>query len=298
MGSRSGSGSLSAGRFSSFKENKLQFALVAPMVLWFVLFLLIPLLLIFYYSFLTVENFQIIHDVSLVTWATNVFTPTNARIFVVTFLFGLLVTGLTIALGYPVAYYLRFHVRPNIAFMVVLVSIIPFWISGIIRALAWYPILQRGGLVNQLLIGVGAIQEPLGWLLFSRFAMVVGFVANYVVFMYVPIYAALLNVDGDLKDASGTLRGSPLATFRNVTLPLSLPGVVIGTIFVFVLTLGDFVIPQFLSGGQTTVPGLVYLKVNQGLNYPTAAALSIVLLALILAIVGLLTRRIDITESF
>ena len=298
MGSRSGSGSLSAGRFSSFKENKLQFALVAPMVLWFVLFLLIPLLLIFYYSFLTVENFQIIHDVSLVTWATNVFTPTNARIFVVTFLFGLLVTGLTIALGYPVAYYLRFHVRPNIAFMVVLVSIIPFWISGIIRALAWYPILQRGGLVNQLLISVGAIQEPLGWLLFSRFAMVVGFVANYVVFMYVPIYAALLNVDGDLKDASGTLRGSPLATFRNVTLPLSLPGVVIGTIFVFVLTLGDFVIPQFLSGGQTTVPGLVYLKVNQGLNYPTAAALSIVLLALILAIVGLLTRRIDITESF
>lgn len=298
MASRSDSTSRIRGRFASLKENKLQFALVAPMVLWFTLFLVIPLLLIFYYSFLTVENFQIIHEISLTTWTTNVFTSTNADIFLTTFFFGAVVTGLTILLGYPVAYYLRFHVRPNVAFLVVLISIIPFWISGIIRALAWYPILQQRGFVNQILLGLGVIQEPAGWLLFSQVSMVIGFVANYVVFMYVPIYAALLNVDEDLKDASETLRGGPWATFRNVTLPLSLPGVVIGTIFVFVLTLGDFVIPQFLSGGQTTVPGLVYLKVNQGLNYPTAAALSIVLLVIILAIVGLLTRRIDITESF
>jgi len=142
------------------------------------------------------------------------------------------------------------------------------------------------------------IQEPLGWLLFSPFAMVVGYLANYVVFMYVPIYASLLNVNEELRDASETLRGGPWATFRNVTLPLSMPGIIIGTIFVFVLSLGDFVIPQFLSGGQTTVPGLVYLKVNQGLNYPVAAALSLVLLVVILLVVSLLTRRVDITESF
>jgi ABC-type spermidine/putrescine transport system permease subunit I len=298
MASRSGSSSRITRRFAAFRENKLQFALIAPMVLWFALFLVIPLLLIFYYSFLTVENFQIIHQISLTTWAESVFTATNAGIFGITFFFGAVVTGLAILLGYPVAYYLRFHVRPNVAFLVVLVSIIPFWISGIIRALAWYPILQQRGIVNQILLGLGVIQEPAGWLLFSQVSMVIGFVANYVVFMYVPIYAALLNVDEDLKDASETLRGGPWSTFKRVTLPLSLPGVVIGTIFVFVLTLGDFVIPQFLSGGQTTVPGLVYLKVNQGLNYPTAAALSIVLLVIILAIVGLLTRRIDITESF
>jgi ABC-type spermidine/putrescine transport system permease subunit I len=298
MASRSGPTSRITGRLSAFRENKLQLALVAPMLLWFTLFLVIPLLLIFYYSFLTVENFQIIREISLTTWSTNVFTATNAQIFGLTFFFGAIVTGLTILLGYPVAYYLRFHVRPNVAFLIVLLSIIPFWISGIIRALAWYPILQQRGIVNQILLNLGSIQEPLGWLLFSQYSMIIGFVANYVVFMYVPIYAALLNVDEDLRDASETLRGGPWSTFRRVTLPLSLPGVVIGTIFVFVLTLGDFVIPQFLSGGQTTVPGLVYLKVNQGLNYPTAAALSIVLLVIILAIVGLLTRRIDITESF
>lgn len=283
---------------SSLKEYKLQLLLVAPIVLWFGLFLVIPLLFILYYSFLTVENFQIVHEITLVTWTTNVFTPTNIEIFGITFFFGAVVTGLCLLIGYPVAYYLRFHVRPNVAFLVVLVSIIPFWISGIIRALAWYPILQQQGAINKLLQYVGIVDEPLSWLLFSQFSMVLGYLANYVVFMYVPIYAALLTVDRDLIDASETLRARPWATFRNVTLPLSMPGVAIGTIFVFVLTVGDFVIPQFLSGGQTTVPGLVYLQINQGLDYPTAAALSIVLLVVIMAVVGLLLRRVDITKSF
>lgn len=298
MAARNKQADSSSGLLLSLKEHKLQFALVAPMVLWFAVFLLIPLALIAYYSFLTVENFQIVHRLSLVTWTQTVFTPTNMSIFGMTFLYGVLVTGLTIIVGYPVAYYIRFHVRPNVGFMIVLVSIIPFWISGIIRSLAWYPILQKSGIVNQLLIQAGLVQEPLGWLLFSRFAMMIGYLGNYVVFMYVPIYAALLNVDEDLLGASETLRGTPWQTFRKVTLPLSMPGVAIGTIFVFVLTLGDFVIPQFLSGGKTTVPGLIYAKVNQGLNYPVAAALSIVLLVAILVIVGVLIRRVDIAESF
>jgi ABC-type spermidine/putrescine transport system permease subunit I len=286
------------GRLSSLSESRLQLALVAPTVLWFVVFLLVPLAVIVYYSFLTAESFSIVYEVTLTTWATDVFTATNMNIFLITFAFGIGTTVLTLLLGYPVAYYLRFHVRPNVAFMIVLVSIIPFWISGIIRALAWYPILGRNGAINQFLQAVGLIGEPLSWLLFSPFAMMVGFLANYIVFMYVPIYAALLNIDEDLLDASETLRGGPWATFRNVTLPLSLPGVAIGTLFVFVLSLGDFVIPQSLSGGQTTVPGLIFLKVNQGLNWPVASALSIVLLVVILAVVGLLIRRVDITESF
>lgn len=298
MGTRSSSSGFLSESLSRIKEHRIQYLLVAPTVLWFGLFLLVPLALIGYYSFLTVENFQVVQELSLTTWTEDVFTPTNARIFGITFLYGGVVTALTILFGYPVAYFLRFHVRPNVAFMVVLLSIVPFWISGIIRALAWYPILQKSGAVNQILVGLGVIQEPLGWLLFSPFAMVVGYLGNYIVFMYVPIYASLMNVDEDLHDASETLRGGPWATFRHVTLPLSMPGIVIGTIFVFVLSLGDFVIPQFLSGGQTTVPGLVYLKVNQGLNYPVSAALSLVLLVIILAVVGLLFRRIDIAESF
>ena len=298
MGARSSTSGLGSGWVSTLKEHRIQYLLVAPTVVWFALFLLVPLALIGYYSFLTVENFNIVHQVTLTTWTEDVFTPTNIRVFGITFLYGIVVTALTILFGYPVAYFLRFYVRPNVAFMVVLLSIIPFWISGIIRALAWYPIIQKSGAINQILVWLGVTQEPLGWLLFSPFAMIVGYLGNYIVFMYVPIYASLLTVDEDLQDASETLRGGPWATFRNVTLPLSMPGIIIGTIFVFVLSLGDFVIPQFLSGGQTTVPGLIYLKVNQGLNYPVSAALSLVLLVIILGIVGLLTRRVDITESF
>lgn len=279
-------------------EHRLPLLLVGPTVLWFALFLVGPLLVIGYFSFLTVENFNVVYELSLTTWTENVFTATNFRIFLITFVFGVAVTALSILLGYPVAYYLRFHVNPNVAFFVVLVFIIPFWISGIIRALAWWPILGKQGLINQLLIMAGVVDQPLEWLLFSPFSMLVGFLQNYVVFMFVPIYVALLDIDEDLLDASETLRGDPWATFRNVTWPLSLPGVVIGSIFVFVLTIGDFIVPQFLSGGRTTVPGLVFLQINQGLNYPNAAALSIVLLVIILAIVAALLRLVDITETF
>jgi putative spermidine/putrescine transport system permease protein len=282
----------------ALSENGLQFALVAPTVLWFVAFLLVPLAVVLYFSFLTVENFQVVRDVTLATWTTDVFTPTNLRIFATTFGFGAAVTLLSLLFGYPVAYFLRFYVRPNVAFLVVLVFIIPFWISGIIRTLSWYPLLGRQGVLNQLLVWSGVVGAPLDWLLFSSFAMLVGYLQNYVVFMFVPIYVALLNVDEDLLDASETLRGRPWQTFRNVTWPLSLSGVAIGAIFVFVLSIGDFVVPQFLSGGRTTIPGLVFLEINQGLNYPAASALSIVLLIVILAIVALLTRLVDITETF
>lgn len=283
---------------SELSEGRLQMLLVGPTLLWFVVFLLGPLAVIVYYSFLTVESFQVVRTITLETWTTNVFTATNLRIFAITFGFGVLVTLLSVIVGYPVAYFLRFHVNPNAAFFLVLVFIIPFWISGIIRGLAWWPILGKQGLVNQLLITGGIVDRPQEWLLFSPFSMLVGFLQNYVVFMFVPIYVALLDVDEDILDASETLRGGPLATFLHVTWPLSLPGVVIGAIFVFVLTIGDFIVPQFLSGGRTTVPGLIFLEINQGLDYPTAGALSIVLLVIILAVVALLLRRVDITETF
>lgn len=280
------------------QDNKLQFLLVSPVVLWFVLFLIVPLFIIGYYSFFTVENFQIIREFSLTTWRNEVFTPENIGIFARTFGFAIGITLGSILLGYPVAYYLRFKLNQQLGFLLVLVSIIPFWISGIIRALAWRPILGQSGVINGILLRIGVISQPLDWLLFSSFAMVVGYLANYVVFMYVPIYAALLNVDADLIDASQTLRATPWESFKTVVLPLSLPGVAIGSIFVFVLTLGDFIVPQFFSSGETTVPGLIFLQVNLGLNWPTAAGLSIVLIVIILTLISILFRYVDITESF
>ena len=114
--------------------------------------------------------------------------------------------------------------------------------------------------------------------------------------MAAPIYISLSQIDEDLIAASKTLRGGRFATFRHIVWPLSLPGVVIGTIFVFVLSVGNFTVPQFLSGGEATITTLIYLSVNQGLNYPVASALSIALLVAIFVVVYGLTRIVDITE--
>jgi ABC-type spermidine/putrescine transport system permease subunit I len=114
--------------------------------------------------------------------------------------------------------------------------------------------------------------------------------------MAAPIYISLSQIDEDLLGASATLRGGPFATFRNVVWPLSRPGVAIGSIFVFVLSVGNFLIPEFLSGGEATVTTLIYLRINNALNYPVASVLSILLLVVIfVAVMGLL-RRVDITE--
>ena len=150
-------------------------------------------------------------------------------------------------------------------------------------------LVERGDLETRK---VGA-RSRVWWIPFSQ---LVGYLQNYVVFMAAPIFISLSQVDEDLLDASETLRGNPAETFVNVVWPLSKPGVAIGSMFVFVLSIGNFIVPQFLSGGESTVSTLIYLQINNGLNYPAAAALSIALLAVIFSLVFLLLRTVDITD--
>jgi putative spermidine/putrescine transport system permease protein len=270
--------------------------LAAPTVVWFGLFLLVPLAVITYYSLLTYTSFAVEHTLTLDPWVAILTSPTIHEVFLTTLGTGLVVTAITLVFGYPLAYYLRFHTSQNGGILLLLFLIIPFWTSGVIRTLGWIPILGKGGFVNQVLLVAGVVDDPLSWLLFSPFSQVLGYLQNYVVFMAAPIYISLSQVDEGLLDASETLRGDGVATFRNVTWPLSLPGVAIGSIFVFVLSIGNFSVPQFLSGGTSTVSTLIYITVNQGLNYPSAAALSIALLVVIFTIVYVTLRRFDITE--
>jgi len=270
--------------------------LVAPSVVWFVLFLLVPLVVILAYSFFTYGNFSVEYSLTLTPWLDGVFTDTVLFVFLRTLAVGAVVVALTLVFGYPLAYYLRFYMSNRGGILLLLFLIIPFWTSAVIRTVAWIPILSNSGVINQTLLALGLVEEPLSVLLFSPFSQLVGYLQNYVVFMAAPIYISLSQIDEDLLDASRTLRGGRLATFRHVVWPLSLPGVVIGSIFVFVLAVGNFTIPQFLSGGEATITTLIYLSVNQGLNYPQAAALSIALLLVIFVIVYAMTRIVDITE--
>ena len=270
--------------------------LVAPSVVWFLLFLVVPLLVILAYSFFTYSNFSVEYILTVDPWLEGVFTETVFFVFLRTLTIGAVVVAITLAFGYPLAYYLRFYVSDRGGILLLLFLIIPFWTSAVIRTVAWILILSNSGVINQTLLALNLVNEPVSALLFSPFSQLVGYLQNYVVFMAAPIYISLSQIDEDLIDASKTLRGGRLATFRHVVWPLSLPGVVIGSIFVFVLSVGNFTIPQFLSGGEATITTLIYLSVNQGLNYPQAAALSITLLLVILVIVYAMTRIVDITE--
>lgn len=272
------------------------YLLAGPSVLWFGVFLLIPLGVISYYSFLTYSSFSIEHTFTLKPWISVITSDTIRQVLVETLFTGAVVTLITLVFGYPLAYYLRFHTSQNGGIILLLFLIIPFWTSGVIRTLGWIPVLGKEGVINQVLLLAGLIDQPLSWLLFSPVSQILGYLQNYVVFMAAPIYIALTQVDEGLLDASETLRGGPIATFKNVTWPLSLPGVVIGAIFVFVLSIGNFAVPQFLSGGSSTISTLIYTTVNQGLDYPAASALSLMLLIVIFGIVYLSLRRVDITE--
>jgi ABC-type spermidine/putrescine transport system permease subunit I len=237
----------------------------------------------------------VIFDVSLETWRSTLIDPTVQSTFIRTLGVGVGVTILTLILGYPIAYYLRFYVGELMGIILLLFLVIPFWTSGLIRTLGWFPILGQSGAINFMLITFGVIEEPLTWILFSTFSQVLGYLQNYLVFMAAPIYIALSQIDEDLLDASETLRAGPLSTFRNVTWPLSLPGVAIGCMFTFVLSVGNLTVPQFLSSGQATATTLIYSRIGT-LNYPVASSLSIILLVVIFTFVFTLLWFVDIRE--
>jgi ABC-type spermidine/putrescine transport system permease subunit I len=285
---------LSSDREDLFNEVT---GLIAPTVLWFFVFLLLPLIVILYYSFLTYASFNVVHEFTATAWIDGVFgSRTVHSAFLRTIGVGIIVTAITLVFGYPLAYYLRFHTTPLVGLILLLFLVIPFWTSELIRTFGWFPILGRNGVINGFLMMIGATDGPIGWLLFSAFSQAVGYLQNYVVFMAAPIYISLAQIDEGLIDASETLRGDPVDTFRNITWPLSLPGVAIGCMFTFVLTIGNFTVPSFLSGGANTVPTLIYNRYSQGLNYPSAAALSIALLVVIFVFVFALFRVVDITD--
>lgn len=270
--------------------------LVLPTAIWFAIFLLVPLFVILMYSFLTYQSFSVVYEFTLGAWV-NLLTDWNIyQTFARTLTVGVTVTALTLLIGYPLAYYLRFYTSKTGGIVLLLFLVIPFWTFSVIRTIGWIPILGRSGAINQVLLGLGVVSEPLDWLLFSTFAQILGYLQEYIVFMAAPIFISLSRIDEDLLEASETLGGNPIETFRYVTLPQSLPGVAIGVIFVFVLSVGNFTVPRFLSGGESTITTLIFFNVNNGLRYPSAAALSIALLVVIFLIIYAIVRTVDITK--
>ena len=203
--------------------------------------------------------------------------------------------AVTLVLGFTIAYFLVFHVRSLTVQMVLfLVCTIPFWTSNVIRMVSWVPLLGRNGVVNSFLLGVGLAPQPVEWLLFSSFSVIVAFVHLYTMFMIVPIFNSMSRIDRSLIEAAYDAGASGWQTLWNVVVPLSRPGIVIGSIFVVTIVIGDYVTIGVMGGQQIASIGKVIQVQLSYLQFPLAAANAVVLLAVVLMIIWGMTRLVDI----
>ena len=201
-------------------------------------------------------------------------------------------------IGFTVAYYLAFHVR-SLTWQIALFLLctIPFWTSNIIRMISWIPFLGRNGIANSALLEMGLIDEPLEWLLFSDFAVVLAFVHLYVLFMVVPVFNTMMRIDRSLIEAARDAGASGFQILTNVIIPLSKPGLMIGSIFVVTLVMGDFITVRFMSGGQSASVGRVISNEIALLQYPAAAASAVVLLCTVLLMISIMLRFVDVRKE-
>ena len=268
------------------------------MFLVFAVFLVVPLATIVVVSFWDYDEYRILPDFIFENYEYLLSSSVTWQIYLNTFKYALLTWFFTLVIGFTVAHFLAFHVR-SLTWQIVLFMIctIPFWTSNIIRMISWIPFLGRNGLLNSTLMNMGLIDEPLEFLLFSDFAVVLADVHLYALFMVVPIFNSMMRIDRSLIEAARDAGASAFATLRHVIIPLSKPGIAIGSIFVITVVMGDFITVRLMSGGQSASVGLQISNEIGLLQYPAAAASAVVLLLTVLLIVVALLRMVDIRKE-
>jgi ABC-type spermidine/putrescine transport system permease subunit I len=206
----------------------------------------------------------------------------------------LLSTAIMLLIAYPIAYLVTLSVRPELTRAFLFLFAVPFLVNYIVRTFAWADILSRTGFVNSVLLRIGLIDRPLDWLLFSDFAVYLGLVTAYMPFMIFPIWLSLSSIDRRLLEASWMLGEPPFATFRRLTLPLSLPGVFAAAIFGFVGSFGEVAVSLILGGTGYQLLGNAIASALDVLNYPLAAAISSVATGLMLALLMVWYQLFDV----
>ena len=266
-------------------------ALLAPVTLWLGLFFLVPLLFILAYSFGTSGVYG---GITLGFNPGNylmVFDPLYLEIIIRSLGIAGLTTLLCFLLGYPLAYFIVFK-GGRWRNALVLLVMVPFWTSLLIRAYAWVVILGGNGIANKTLQFLGITDGPVN-LIFTPEAVLMGMTYSYLPFMVLPLYAALEKFDWRLKEAGKDLGATRWQTFTRVTFPLSMPGVIAGSILVFIPSAGEFVIPDLLGGSRTVMTGnLIQNQFLQARDWAFGSALSVLLAALLLGAIMFYVRRV------
>lgn len=263
-------------------------AITLPPLLWVAAFLLIPYALLFCYSFWSVSPEQaIVHSWTLDNYRELLRVDVYLQTLFRSMWIAARVTIFALLLGYPLAYFLSFHAgkRKDLLYQLV---IIPLWVSYLVRAYAWKTILGSDGVLNTLLQYVHLTKHPLEFLLYSPFAVVLTLTHIYTPFTFLPIYASLEHIPRNLVEASHDLGASPFQTFWRVIFPLSIPGVMAGATFAFVLSLGDFLAPLLLGGASgIMISNIVVSLFGAAYNWPLGAAISLCMLVLVIGLLFL-----------
>jgi putative spermidine/putrescine transport system permease protein len=272
---------------------------IAPLVLVLVPFFVVPMLAVVAASFMGSDGFGgIIPHPSLDNYKELFTSMLTLNLYLSTLKFTLLTWLFTFLIGFGVAYFLAFHVHNALLSTgLFLVCTIPFWTSNVIRMISWIPLLGQQGLVNMFLTGTHLVHQPLKFLLFSDFSVVVAYVHQLTIFMIVPIYSSLARVDKRVVEAALDAGASRWDILRLVILPLAKSGIALGSVFVTSIVMGDFFVVKVMSGGNSgSVVAALFENISV-LQYPTAAAQAVVLMLVVSLIATVILRSVDVRRE-
>ena len=282
----------------SFWRRNVKGLLLAPGIVWMLLFLVVPLIMMVYVSFWTQTTFAINSTLTTKSWVTFFASETYFGALIRTLRIWLTVLVLTFVIGYPTALFIGQFVRNKTVQTALLVTcVIPFWTSFLIRVLAWRPMLGKEGAINIVLQKFGLISEPIEVLLFTELSVVIGMLQIYVVFMVGPIAFMLARIDESLLEAARDLGASAFTIFRKIIFPLSLPGVVVGAIFVSVMVLGEFATSAALSGRKVNLLGNIIVTQVGSLKWAFAAVIGVILTAVMAIVITGLLRVVNLRKE-
>jgi spermidine/putrescine transport system permease protein len=271
--------------------------IAAPPLLWVCLFLLLPYALMLAHSFWIVRDGFLVHQWNLQNYRALFTNSLYFQVFLRTARIAGSVTLCSLLLGYPLAYYLSFHAGPRKELLYQLV-IVPLWVSYLVRGYAWKTILGSDGVLNGLLQYLHIRREPVSFFLYSPFAVVLMLTHIYTPFVFLPVYAALEHIPRPLVEASQDLGADRRATFLRIILPLSIPGLLAGATFAFVLSFGDFLAPLLVGGPSATmIANIVQSLFGAAYDWPLGAATSVCILLITISLL-LFTERLEKRWSF
>jgi putative spermidine/putrescine transport system permease protein len=274
------------------------YLLIGPAVVWMTLFLVVPMAMIVYVSFWTQTTFKIESTPTLASWRTFFASDTYLSSLWTTIRIWLTVLAATFFVGYPTALFVGLFVKNKTLQTTLLVlCVIPFWTSFLIRVVAWRPMLGKEGAINILLMKAGIIHQPIEALLFTELSVVIGMTQIYVVFMVGPIAFMLGRIDPNILEAARDLGAGFWRVLRKIIFPLSLPGVVVGAIFVSVMVLGEFATSAALSGRKVNLLGNIIVTQVGSLKWALASVVGVILTIIMAIVVAGLLLVVDLKKE-